>query len=124
MGKELQWFESYLDRRKKTVSCNGKITQIREISIGVPEGSVLGPILFLIYINNLTQFVDGATINIFADDVSFYTTRKTVQEVESKLQDQVASFGEWYDTNELCVTTEKSHVLFGCIQNVTGNYPI
>ena len=62
MDKELQWFDSYLDRRKQIVPCNGKTSQIREISIGVPQGSVLGLILLLIYINDLTQFVNGASI--------------------------------------------------------------
>ena len=58
-GKELQWFYSYLDRRNQIVSSNGKTSQISEISIGVPQGSVLGPILFLIYINYLIQLVNG-----------------------------------------------------------------
>ena len=56
-GLTLQWFKSYLSERKQYVSLDGIISNMLEIAIGVPQGSILGPILFLIYINDLPQNV-------------------------------------------------------------------
>ena len=111
LESELSWFRSYLEKRKQRVSCNGKLSKVKEVDIGVPQGSVLGPILFLIYINDLSQHMNGASINMFADDVSFYTTGKTVNEVQSKLQKQVNSVGEWYNSNKLSLNADKSNVV-------------
>ena len=63
-----KWFESYLSDRKQTVSINGIISDVKSIKIGVPQGSVLGPLLFLIYINDLNNSIRFSTTRHFADD--------------------------------------------------------
>ena len=83
---ELKWFDDYLNDRTQVVSCNGVVSKKKSLSIGVPQGSSLGPFLFLIFINDLSQSVPDGYINMFADDVVIYVTGSTVMEVKISLQ--------------------------------------
>ena len=69
-GKANKWFENYLTNRKQYVYINGKKSEEKKITCGVPQGSVLGPILFLIFINDLPRATNFFTL-LFADDTTF-----------------------------------------------------
>ena len=71
-GIALEWFESYLNSRKQYVYINGETSQLKDISCGVPQGSVLGPLLFLIYINDLPNISKVLHLFLFADDTNIY----------------------------------------------------
>ena len=98
-GTELRWFESYLSGRKQSVSLNGKLSKPGQVSIGIPQGGVLGPVLFLLFINDITQSVNAGTCNMFADDVAIYTSCKTVEDAESQLQIYINEIDRWYKNN-------------------------
>ncbi len=66
--------------------CNGKLSNTIELDIGVPQGSTLGSILFLVYINDLSQAISDGYNNMFADDACFYRISKIVSEVQMPLQ--------------------------------------
>ena len=68
--RELSWFRSYLSNRKQFCRVNGVDSDVGEIEVGVPQGSCLGPLLFLIYINDLPQAVQGSSVTMYADDTS------------------------------------------------------
>ena len=68
----LPWFASYLNKRKPFVSINGVYSELRELSCRVPQGSILGPLLFLIYINDLPNISNKLDIFLFADDTNNY----------------------------------------------------
>ena len=68
--RELAWFRSYLCNRKQFFRVNGVSSKIEGIDVGVPQGSYLGPLLFLIYINDLPQAVQNSAVSIYADDTS------------------------------------------------------
>ena len=86
-GFELQWFQSYLQQRKQAVLCNGKLSSFVDISSGVPQGSVLGPFLFLLFINDVSSFAtNGCLLNMYADDAIIYTSGDNIVEVRTKLQ--------------------------------------
>ena len=79
-GTELAWFKNYLKDRQQFVSLNGEVSSPQMIKTGVPQGSALGPFLFLIFINDLPQHIMNAHSNIFADDNVIYTMGKSANE--------------------------------------------
>ena len=108
---ENRWFYSYLEERKQFVVCNNKSSKILNVNIGVPQGSVLGPILFLLYVNDLSSNVHIGQCNIYADDTIIYTTGNDISSVNSKLQACVEKASNWYDENKLVVNASKSNVM-------------
>ena len=66
-GKDLEWFSAYLENREQQTAYNGLLSQNELISQGVPQGSVLGPLLFLVYINSLPKYIEYSNVNIFAE---------------------------------------------------------
>ena len=68
--RELAWFRSYLCNRKQFCRVNGVSSKTEGIDVGVPQGSCLGPLLFLIYVNDLPQAVQNLTVSMYADDTS------------------------------------------------------
>ena len=73
----LTWFHNYLTNRRQFVHVNGASSSPLTIHAGIPQGSALGPLLFLILINDLPQHIENASINVFADDSTVYTTGKS-----------------------------------------------
>ena len=67
---ELQWFQSYLSKRSQVCVINGRTSSTKEIVCSVPHGSILGPLLFLLYINDLPQCLQNTTLCLYADDDS------------------------------------------------------
>ena len=78
-GVALDWFSSYLSERKQHVSVNGHSSEKLEISCGVPQGSVLGPLLFLIYINDLLNVSKYLSFFLFGDDTDIYFKHDLIQ---------------------------------------------
>ena len=78
------------------------------LNVGVPQGSVLGPLLFLMYVNDLRQNVLNHQCNMYADDAVIYTSGKTVTEVNDKLKKSMATVSAWYEKNKLSINSSKS----------------
>ena len=93
-GKLLQWFENYLLERKQRVVINGQSSDYGVIEAGVPQGSVLGPLLFLIYINDLDEIVD-CNIKMFADDTCLYISVDNPLEAAQSLNDNMNNVNNW-----------------------------
>ena len=83
---ELKWFESYLSNINQMVCYDSKTSNAQTITIGVPQGTVLGSILFLLYVNDLSNVVEGASINAYADDVVIYASHADIDQVRTHLQ--------------------------------------
>ena len=122
-NEENLWFQNYLSNRKQAVSLNNTLSKFETINIGVPQGSVLGPLLFLIYINDLPQNVGNGISNMFADDVLLYATGKTIEELNFKLQECVDYASEWYNQNKSSINADKCSVMtVSTIQRDTSGF--
>lgn len=76
-GVGLDWFASYLSNRKQLVSIGNTYSDLLEIQCGVPQGSILGPLLFIIYINDIVNVSKIANLIMFADDTNIFLVMKT-----------------------------------------------
>ena len=107
-----KWFSSYLRGRKQIVKFHQETSEFCDITCGVPQGSVLGPILFLLFINDISNFtVEGCVLNMYADDVIIYTSGTSKDELEYRLQVCIDNISNWYSMNKLCVNKKKSNVM-------------
>ena len=109
---ELEWFSNYLRSRTQKVIFDNEWSSSQEIYCGVPQGSVLGPLLFLLFINDVSNFTtEGCVLNMYADDVIIYTSASTIDEIQNKLQICVNNIQKWYFMNKLTVNEKKSNVM-------------
>ena len=93
-GTLLTWFKSYLSGRKQRVVIEGKFSPWGSIGAGVPQGSVLGPLLFLIYINDITENTKS-NIKLFADDTTLYVSFENIEEATAQLDDDLSTIRDW-----------------------------
>ena len=109
-GEVLQWLSEFLCDREQFVYLNGVSSASIPLISGVPQGSVLGPVLFLLYINDVVDCVkESVTIRLFADDAKIYFSRNDND--ASKMFDTLKSFEEWADAWQLSIASDKCSVL-------------
>lgn len=106
--KSISLFTSYLSNRQQSIKV-GKITSSSLcISSGVPQGSILGPILFLIYINDITIDNPEMNIDLFADDSTMHESSNNVHDIQIKLQQNINCITKWCKTNNMALNPTKS----------------
>ena len=108
-GTMLKWFESYLKGRKQYVFYNGETSDVLEITCGVPQGSVLGPLLFLIYINDLPNISEKLQFFLFADDTNIYYESKDLKELEKTVNGELKKLTLWLNVNRLALNVKKTN---------------
>ena len=116
----LVFFYLYLKRRKQNVKINNVFSTFQVLLSGVPQGSILGPILFNIFINDLFLWIDEATLHNFADDNTLSAFAKSITELIRILEKESEIAIKWFSENEMSVNPEKFH---GIIINWCGRHP-
>ena len=86
---ELLWFTDYLSDRSQAVNVDGCISSFSNINTGIPQGSVLDPLLFLIFINDLPTSLRNTLINIYADDTGIHVCGTDFKNIQKRLQEEV-----------------------------------
>ena len=111
------WFQSYLKNRKQFVSVNNSTSNTKEITTGVPQGSVLGPLLFLLYyINDLHKSVKHSKTYHFADNTNIMQSNKSLDVLSNNLNKDLKSCLQWPKGNELSHNISKTKLSFTEIQ--------
>ena len=107
--RELDWFRSYLTARKQFSRVNGVDSKIRNIEVGVPQGSCLGPLLFLVYINDLPQAIKASTVSMYADDTSLCYQSRDINQLNEAMNSDLRHLELWLQGNRLSLNVAKTH---------------
>ena len=110
-GLALNWIVSYLSNRRQYVSFDGINSTVSNISIGVPQGSVLGPLLFLLYINDLSNVSRLLNIILFADDSSALYSGTNLNQMQNIINSELQKIVDWLECNRLSLNIAKSHFI-------------
>lgn len=114
-GSSLKWFQSYLSDRTQAVSLKGVTSSYLDVRRGVPQGSVLGPLLFLLYMNDFATLTIRGKITLFADDTTILWHDDDEERLSSKVGYDLGLIGEWCNSNLLCFNVSKTNILsFKC----------
>ena len=112
-GSSLQWFRSYLSDRRQYVYFNGHSSETKVVTCGVPQGSVLGPLLFLLYINDLPNISDVFKFYLFADDTNLYYENENIKDLEFNINKELKKLSQWLSVNRLSLNLGKTnYVIF------------
>ena len=114
-GQTLEWFKSYLSNRFQAVFINGVLSEHEEIRCGVPLGSILGPLLFLIYINDLSGIIDFATTRMYVDDTN-------LTELQEQMSVDIQCLKNWLIASKLTLDIIKPEfMLVGSRQRIADD---
>ena len=110
-GISNSWLTSYLSDRTQSVSLDGEKSDILKISCGVPQGSILGPLLFLIYINDMHCALKESTVHHFADDTNLLYSHKDPDHIKKVMNKELKALYEWLCANRLSLNVSKTEFL-------------
>ena len=110
-GIALDWFRSYLTNRKQFVSLNGIDSDMRDVTCGVPQGSLLGPLLFIVYINDFQLSAKMLSFILFADDSSVFFSHRNPQTLLQTVNSELTNATLWIQANKLSLNLKKTNYM-------------
>ena len=124
-GTAFEWFNSYPSGRMQQVQFNNCLSStIKPITRSVPQGSILGPLLFILYVNDFRNCLDFSTNVSFADDSNIFITGKNIQSVYSKTNLELKNIDEWMTANKLTVNSAKTKYEYLLFTPRKSNYSV
>ena len=110
-GLANNWFKSYLSNRQQFVSINGINSKKQIMKYGVPQGSVLGPLLFLIYINDLHKAIKFSTVHHFADDTNLLVVGKSLKAIQKQINIDLKLLCKWLKADKISLHASKTELI-------------
>ena len=110
-GAYNSWLSSYLSNRWQYVTLGNTKSQNRKVSCGVPQGSVLGPLLFLIYINDMNKALKNCITHHFADDTNLLCSKRNLKELRKTMNEELSLLFEWLCANRLSLNVSKTEFI-------------
>ena len=117
----LLFIQSYLDQRKQRTKIKYSYSSWNDVKTGVPQGSILGPLLFNIFINDIFLFIDESKIANYADDNTLYTVDRDAIGVIDTLEREILTLLNWFRDNEMKPNEAKSNLLVRKVDNLSIN---
>ena len=122
-NKELGWFTDYLFMRDQSVFINDQLSEPFKLLSGVPQGSILGPLLFLIFFNDFKECLKNCSEIEYADDTVIYLSDKSFHIIENKLLEDMENVSKYFDENNLIINLSKGKtesMLFGTSKRLSN----
>jgi Reverse transcriptase (RNA-dependent DNA polymerase) len=113
-GPLLSWFKNYLSERKLIVKVAEEYSIPKEVNMGVPQGSNLGPLLYIIYVNYMFNIFENCQVYMFADDTVILTSHKDLDKAVSQMQKNFNQMHKWTHDNELIINSDKTKIMHIC----------
>ena len=115
----VNWFKSYLTNRNQLTALANTVSSFKHVPVGVPQGSVLGPLLFLIFVNDLPYCINHCEISLYADDTVIYFSSNNACDLENKLNSDLKHLCRWFNDNLLTLNVSKcKFVIYGSSRKV------
>ena len=109
---ELKWFESYLTKRQQVCFVNSHTSSPRQITCGVPQGSILGPLLFLLYINDMPKCLKSTIPCVYADNTEIFASLHDYDSLVKNLNNDLKNLHTWLTKNKLQHHPTKTKLMF------------
>jgi len=117
-GLPLKWFTSYLDNRLQMVKYKNVLSDSSIVKCGVPQGSILGPLLFILYINDCINTSKMLQFMMFADDTNTFLSNKNLDALQTNANYEISKLTSWFRANKLSLNLPKTHfMIFGHCKN-------
>ena len=107
----IKWFQSYLTDRTQRCNVNGNLSTASTVNCGVPQGSILAPLLFLMHINDLRNCLWDAATRMFADDTNITSSAKTVADLKLAVTSEIKNLTCWLRANRFTLNVAKTELM-------------
>jgi hypothetical protein len=111
----VSWFQTYLENRNQIVQINGNVrSSALQNKYGVPQGSILGPLLFVLFLNDIIFEVEYCNLSLYADDSNLYRAETNISDLEYRLNHDLGQIETWCANNHMVINTAKSKCMLIC----------
>ena len=115
-----KWFQSYLSGRSQCVRWKSILSEEKNVTIGVPQGSILGPLFFILSVNDYPKCLKHSNVTIYADDTTQDISHKSIDVIEQKLHEDLLNSMQWMERNKLTMNLKKTQcMLIGTAQKLS-----
>jgi len=111
-GQIYKWLESYLSNRSQYVQFKNHNSDCRNVVCGIPQGSVIGPKLFILFINDISEASKDMNFLLFADDTTVFKSGTDINELMTIIEREMSKLKKWFDCNKLSLNWDKTNCMF------------